>query len=538
MKVYQDKHGLWHCDGVPLVETGVEYPAETGPVTFTQEMIEDIFLGITQDPAILSPRIKLGHGSGYNKTLIGDAEQAFGRVENIRMENNNQVITGDYIVPEWLAKVLPYAYPSRSIEGNHDVKTVTGRQYTFVMTGVALLGVRWPGCEVLEDLPIWYGSELPDDVELDDSVAAAIEDGSVTAMKLGSGVRAAVDTSQIRRKFYAAAMGGELDVEDGVDTYWWYIRGEKYDNTDGMYLIADDEQEGTLYKIPVKVKKHEVSFGAPVEVVEEFPEKTAAARAAVVAGIASAERARGLEFAVHASRAETCPEDPSTQEGASTMDDATRKGLAVRLGLSEDASEADINAEIDKLKDDPSGQTGRSDLAPAADKHGTTGPSPEKGNAGGAPTAAGPPALSPDSDADVGKDTSTDEADTSATVTIDRDTFNRMKAGTDAALAREETERNRDIDSLVSDAVQAGKIYPARRQHWVTSLKADFEGGKEQLSKLAEGLVPVKERGSAGSNAEGGVAAGAGEGLPGEWFPEIRAGQSRQKTPVTTAREG
>lgn len=529
MRVYQDENGLWHCDDVPLIETGVEYPAETGPITFTQDMIEDIYLGVTQDPAILEPRIKLGHGSGYNKALVGDAEQAFGRVGNLRLDNNNQRIVGDYVAPEWLAKILPYAYPSRSIEGNHDVLTTTGRQYTFVMTSVALLGVRWPGCEVLEDLPIWYGSEIPDDVELDDEIAASIQDGSVTNMKLGSSVKAAVDTSQIRRKFYAAAMGGELDVEDGVDTYWWYIRGEKYDNKDGMYLIVDDEAEGRLYKVPVSAKKHDVTFGAPIEVVEEYPEKTAAARAAVVAGIASAERARGLEFAVHASRADTCPEDPSTQEGASTMDDATRKGLAVKLGLSEDASEADIDAKIEELKNDPSGQVGRSDLAPAADGYGTTGPSPEKSDAGGAPTQAGPPAIAPEPDKD-------DED--SKFVRVDRDTFDRLKAGSDAALAREETERNREIEQLVGDAVSVGKIYPARRQHWVESLKADFAGGKEQLSRLAEGLVPVKERGTAGSNGEGAVAAGAaGEGLPQSWFPSLRAGTG-PKTPVTNAREG
>ena len=532
MEVYQDSNGLWHADGVPLIETGVSYPAETGPITFTQEMIEDIFLGITQDPAILNPRIKLGHGSGYNKALVGDAEQAFGRVENIQLENNNQRIIGDYIAPEWLAKVLPYAYPSRSIEGNHDVVTSTGRQYTFVMTSVSLLGVRWPGCEVLEDLPLWYGDEIPAGVEMDDSIsAAAIQSGSVTRMKLPT-VRAAVDTSQIRRKFYATAMSGDLDVEEGVDTYWWYIRGEKYDNKDGMYLIADDEAEGLLYKIPVNVKKNEVSFGTPVEVVEEFPEKTAAARAAVVAGIASAERARGLEFAVHASRADTCPEGTTTQEGASTMDDATRKSWAVKLGLSEDASETDVTSKIEKLvADETSGQQGAADLAPAADAHGTTGPSPEPSRREDAPTASGPVVTPPK------VEEKKDEPDTEAGyVRIDRDTFDRLKAGSEAGLAVAEGNRKGEIERLVDDAVAVGKIFPARRDHWKTALATDFEGNKDQLSKLAEGLVPVKERGSAGSSAEG-VEAG-GQGLPDAWFPEIAASRNRQSGPVVNAREG
>jgi hypothetical protein len=77
-----------------------------------------------------------------------------------------QTIYGDYTgLPEWLAKVMAIAYPNRSIEGNFDVETVTGSHYELVITAVSLLGVYWPGCQVLEDLPLWYGSSIPDGVE-------------------------------------------------------------------------------------------------------------------------------------------------------------------------------------------------------------------------------------------------------------------------------------------------------------------------------------------------------------------------------------
>lgn len=222
------------------------------------------------------------------------------------------------------------------------------------------------------------------------------------------------------------------------------------------------------------------------------------------------------------------------------MDDATRKTMAVRLGLAEDASEDDINDEIDRLKNQTSGQQGAADTAPAADSYGTTGPSPEKGDAGGAQTQSGPAVLSPDTgEAKPEGDQPAGESDTDAgMIRVDKDTFDRLKRGSEAALAMQEQSRATEIAALLDGAVQAGKIAPARREHWAAALKADFDGNKAVLSSLADGLVPVGERGTAGNTEEGGGAGAQAEGLPSAWFPEIAAARNRQSSPVINAREG
>src|SRR4051812_47819519 len=144
VQVYQGLDGLWHIDNVEIISTGVEYPLSTGPTTFTEEDLSDA-VAATQDPAIVSPRIKLGHASGYNEALVGDAEPAFGRVEDLRLGNNDQSIYGNYVgTPEWLTAVLGVAYPSRSIEGSFDVTTATGKTYKLVISAVSLLGIYWP----------------------------------------------------------------------------------------------------------------------------------------------------------------------------------------------------------------------------------------------------------------------------------------------------------------------------------------------------------------------------------------------------------
>ena len=45
-------------------------------------------------------------------------QPSVGRIENLRLTNNSQTLVGDLVgVPVWLAKVMPSAYPRRSIEG-------------------------------------------------------------------------------------------------------------------------------------------------------------------------------------------------------------------------------------------------------------------------------------------------------------------------------------------------------------------------------------------------------------------------------------
>lgn len=164
---------LVKIEDVVLVEVGMDLPASTGPITFTAKKI-DAMVEAYSHPSLPRPRVKLGHQDPrYNNPVPYDGTPNFGFVESLRKDGIQLI--GDITVPEWMGEILPIAFPSRSIEGWHDVE-LTGRKYAFCMTALALLGVYWPGVLSLEDLPLLakaYGKEKPDFIEIDPSLLEA-----------------------------------------------------------------------------------------------------------------------------------------------------------------------------------------------------------------------------------------------------------------------------------------------------------------------------------------------------------------------------
>ena len=472
--------GLWRIDSVPICSTGIEYRLSTGPHTFTESELADAVQAASgADVAINAPRIKLGHKSKANELFLGEDEPAFGRVEGMTLSDNKQTVYGSYVgTPEWLAKVLPVAYPSRSVDAQLGVETVTGKKYEMVITDVSLLGISWPGCSVLEDLPLWYGAEQPAGVE----------------------IAASVDVTSIRKKFY--------NNGPGKDNWDWWIRGERLD-TDGAYTLIVDEGNGDICRIPVTVDGDEVGFGSPVQVIEQYTDK-AAASAAVLAGMRMADPA----MVIHASKEETKGE---------TMDEELRQSLAKRLGLPTDATEEQIRTELAK----PVGQTppeGGDDNGGEGNGEGSEGGEGE-GSGEGAGTE-GTPAGEP--------------AGVSATVTLDRQTYDQLKRGAELAVKHENDQLSARIKETIESAVTDGRIPPARREHWTKALEADYDGSKVVIDGLERGLVPLQARGSAGGGDNGDLQAGSGDGLPEEWFPEIKTirAQVNSDRRVVNAKEG
>lgn len=562
LEVVKDPSGLWRVKNAPILSTGIEYPLMTGPHTFTEEELADA-VRAQQDPAIVEPRIKLGHTSDYNEALIGDAEMAFGRIDGTTMVlgDNNQTIFGDYLVPEWLGSVMAIAYPNRSIEGSEDVETVTGKEYTLIINCVSLLGIYWPGCQVLEDLPLWYGADIPDGVAFDEAIAAQLDAAKKrvkrpVAAKEGSmgGIQADADISKIRRQFYNRAMQNELEGVD-VSTYWWWIRAERYGDDGSLYLIVEDDDEGDLYKFDVSVDTDEVTFSEPTPVRVEYVTAAAAERAAVVAGMAVLDP----KVVVHASRADTGGPEKTTTKGASKMDEAKRKKLAASCGLPEDATEAQITARLKQIRaaaEDAGVDEG--DNVPHDQGAGPDTGGPEGGGTGeDAGVHQTPPGTAPSGTAPGGdpenpggteqRDDLTDDEDeddvNASTVRVDKATWKQTQA--DAALARKhENERiaARQLD-VVNAAIKAGKIPPARRDHYVKLMAMDEQGTTAVLKELAAGAVPVgREQGNSGSGDGDGenINGGTALGLPDEWFPEVAAKRSGNDRPaaVTQAREG
>ena len=463
--------GLWHLDNVPICSTGIEYKLSTGPHTFTESELADAVQAASgADIAINSPRIKLGHHSKANDLFLGEDEPAFGRVEGMQLSDNKQTIIGNYVgTPEWLTKVLPVAYPSRSVDAVLGVETATGKKYEMVITDVSLLGIAWPGCSVLEDLPLWYGSEQPEGVV----------------------INAALDTKLIRTKFYDGP---------GKDNIFSWIRGERVEEN-GYTLIVDDGG-GDLSRVSVSVDGDEVTFGDPVPVIEQFADKAVAAQAAL-AGMRVADPA----MVIHASK-------DDTREGEA-MDEELRQGLAKRLGLADDATEEQIKAELAKPVGETPGDGGEGD-------EGDEGNGDEGGEGEGTETPAVTVAAN-------------------GTVTLDRAAYENLKRGSDLAMSHETDRIAARTKETVEAAVADGRIPPARREHWTKALTADFEGNKAVLDGLEPGTIPLQQRGSGGPGGEGDGSTGdQGQGLPEEWFPEIKTirAQADSGRRVVNAKEG
>lgn len=464
--------GLWRIDNVPICSTGIEYPLSGGPHTFTEgELADAVDAASGRDVAINPPRIKLGHTSKANELFLGEDEPAFGRVESMRLSDNKQTIIGNYVgTPEWLAKVLPVAYPSRSVDARLGVETATGKRYEMVITDVSLLGITWPGCSTLEDLPLWYGSQTPE----------------------GAEIQAAADVVGIRRKFYKEGPGSNGD---------WWIRGERFDSLSGYNLIVD-EGNGDIVRVPVTVEGDEVVFGDAVPVVEDYPDKALAAKAAL----------RGMQLAdpamiIYASRIET-------DEKGEAMDEELRQSLAKRLGLAPDATEEQIRTELAK----PVGETPPGDPPPPPPDDGGDG---DEGDGDAGQQGNPPPPIS-------------------ETVTIDRGAYEQLTIGANLAVKHEGERIEARVKETVEAAVMDGRIPPARRDHWTTALKADFDGNKAVLDSLEPGLIPVTVRGTVGDGDGEGNNQNTGEGLPEEWFPEIKTirAQAAKGRTVVQAKEG
>ena len=194
------------------------------------------------------------------------------------------------------------------------------------------------------------------------------------------------------------------------------------------------------------------------------------------------------------------------------MDEELRQSLAKRLGLPDDATEEQIKTELAKPVEDP--------------------PTPTGGE--GEPVSGEPPAVTDPNPVVEGDPVS-------ATVTLDRATYDQLKRGADLAVTHETERVEARINETVEAAVMDGRIPPARREHWQKALRADFDGNKTVIDGLEKGLVPLVARGSGGGGGEGdGLEAGTDQGLPLDWFPEIKTirAQAESGSRVINAKEG
>lgn len=239
--------------GVQIVKTGIEYPLSTGPATFTPEDLADA-VAAQDDPALPAPRVWIGHPDderihGARITGKPSGEPALGIVKNMVLGEQGHCINGDlHNCPVWLDNILAAAFPSRSIEGRFNFHTPSGNKWRLVITGLALLGVSWPGITSLDDIASLYTEEGPSGV----TVVTATEEAPVTVEAVAARqITADVTVEDVRRQFYDW-------IKADPDKNWWWIRSMY---VDPLELIVDDD-DGTLHRIPYSINKDdEVEWG-------------------------------------------------------------------------------------------------------------------------------------------------------------------------------------------------------------------------------------------------------------------------------------
>lgn len=480
---------------VELLEVGEDWETLTGLFSFTPD---DLVSAIQSqdDPGVRAPVVKLGHADPRF-----DGQPAFGRVINLRLENNGQTLVGDLAgLPPWITTpdengniVLSSAFPRRSIEGAFGWNTRTGNEWPFVLTGLALLGDAYPAISTLEDIQAAWDETPPKLIPATNVDEIAASGPIFRARKLEGSmpkwlrrqqetqqvaasttpVHAAVALDDVRRAYYESLDASQM---------WWWVREIR---VNPLELIVDDDAGGLL-RVPVTVSgSDDITFGDPVEVKVEYVE-VAAGQEVAAAFFQPSAAGRPVQASENSTTDD--PKNEHTEEGGMKLSaDALRS-----LGLEPDASEEDINAAIlQRAQQDPEGQEGE-----GTESELTNDPDGE---------------TPPEGGEQEGGDTSTSEQSPAGTeapegveipegmALVDAATLAELRSGVAAARRLETREQERERDQFLDTAVRAGKFPKSRRDHYVKLWAADPSGTRQVIDSLEEGLVPTGERGVAAS---------------------------------------
>lgn len=491
-----DRPALSTIPNIEILEVGT-WATSTGVFTFTQD---DLFAAVAafDDPGYSRPILKLGHIDPRF-----DGEPALGRLINPRLADDGMTLIVDLAgVPTWLADIAASAFPRRSIEGQFDHVTQTGSKHRFALTALSLLGVQAPAVSTLADIALLYGL---DPVAVAASAATSLEE-SMPASAVPPGpvpVSASVNLDKVRQTFYSYDDEGSKKLRAEIGGWPW-VR-EVYND----FIVVDDD-EGNLFQVPWSedaAQPGEVTWGSPAKVRVEYVATSDAVaasdglrRGALRARLASMTHAAADAPPFTPESAEVQPVEPdatpteaqpAAPESAPTTepeapedvpaaepdvptiqeDDMSLSAIRARLGLADDADEAAVLAALDaKLPGQPDAST-EPDI-PAVQ------PEPQ-------PVAAATKPLP------------------EGVVVIDEATLNELRRNASLGAQAAERQRVSDRDRYIDDAVAAGKIAPARKDHWVKSWEADPDGTKAVLGSLEAGLVvPVVAAGVLGNGDE------------------------------------
>ena len=434
---------------VELMHTG-QWDISTGRVTVTTD---DLIAAVAalDCPAVRRPILKLGHSEPDHTTGIRwDGEPAVGWVSDLRVAEDGRMLVGDYVgMPGWLGDVIASAYPDRSAEWVYDYRCQLGHVHPVVVTAMALLGVTPPGIgtlQSLQDVAALYGVQAA----TESTIAPGGVPVTFTFRAQGGAmpnprpvlVAASVSVEDVRRAYYTTNPSWDVYIEEF--------------QLDPPQLIVVNDSTGSRQRVPVTIGDGDgesaVTFGDPVSVVIRYDDAANAASAGAVLRWASKAESRPPSTTPRAepARATTTPPD---QED--TMSDILGEGLRQRLGIGAEATDEEILAALDSQLE------------------AVTDPNP-------------PPAEVPVPE---------------GSVVVPAEALASLRAQAAAGAGAAEKLRKQERDALIDGAVSAGKIPPARKEHWQNAYDQDPAGVAGYLAS-AEAIIPVQPKGYTGGDTD------------------------------------
>lgn len=470
-------------EGIEILKTGIDYPASTGNVSITSEMIQEI-IAMQSDPHIVPPRIKIAHADNpinddlqalFESVNVDSTAEtpALGTILNMRASDDGQTLLGDwYGLPAWLAAIMETAYPARSIEGGSWKNEANGKEYGYCLTAVSLLGVCGPGCTSLADLADLFSKDGPKVTVIEMDKGRSTK----TRMGLKNKTLAQTNVEDIRRAFYEEFAQG--------DRYWWWDRELLIDPNE---FVVEDPDAGELWKLPFTIGDGEgpaaIEFGdlAPIK-VEYVPRAVDEAAGKVLMTISAQLEGSGMLLAVNHN-------PPRESERANRPKEGSKMRISMEVdipGLRER-----LNLTEEQLPDDATEEQVQAALG---NPEGGTAPLP--GSSGDDPAPDPEPSPAP----------STEATTAPQGTTIAPETLAQLQADAAAGRAARTEQTTAARDAYMSQVVKDGKIPPSAKQAYRDQLEQGGEVEKTTrtfLDSLQAGLLPVGEE-TGGDTLEGG----------------------------------
>ncbi len=137
--------------GVEIARVGT-WAISTGEWTVTTDALAAAVTA-HQAGVLRRPVLKIGHTDPRF-----DGSPALGRLDNLRLADAGRSLICDLVdVPRAVARLLPTAYPDRSVEAMRNYEAPDGTVWPLVVTALALLGETAPGIDTLAEITDLYG---------------------------------------------------------------------------------------------------------------------------------------------------------------------------------------------------------------------------------------------------------------------------------------------------------------------------------------------------------------------------------------------